>query len=529
MEILPGIAECKRLAGDLRDAGNGFADQCCMAIIQAVLALVSRSLGRITSAIFGWAVVALFGQTSDREQTLLSALVGAAAAWPILLLGVAFPKIAVFVLGFVPLPTWVPTWVVRVAWIVLAAAVPLAVGLTMAMRHRTVSALEPMATNGRPAARESAVTRVLRGFPITIAIAAAFLVVFVTVPVLRVISFVRRRIDLHIPLITDASHYPAIAAKTAGVLNEYGFTVHEAEPGWWMTVPSRILRSLGGPVFREYVPERLAYFAGERLEASLYPNALLLSGSEQDTAWAHGVVVEALTPEPALQTFDPRAQALERQIKRIWSVYRENPTAHARSTALSRRLIDIARDIRYLPVPYDEWQVVYREALQLSRALGGEEQLLAATSPERDGRFDGSNGGDSDMESLRNGSSARELSNRALIGEITEKVSMLARKELELAKTEIRADLKTELATIKALGVAAIAALIGVNLILVAPILALALVIPGWLAALLVGGAILVTAAIVGYIGWRHQVKTPLPLTRQTLQEDMRWVQERLA
>jgi len=36
---------------------------------------------------------------------------------------------------------------------------------------------------------------------------------------------------------------------------------------------------------------------------------------------------------------------------------------------LSRRLAGIARDIRHLQVPYDESQVVYREALQLGRAL----------------------------------------------------------------------------------------------------------------------------------------------------------------
>ena len=131
------------------------------------------------------------------------------------------------------------------------------------------------------------------------------------------------------------------------------------------------------------------------------------------------------------------------------------------------------------------------------------------------------------MESLR--ISPRELSNRALIKEITGNVSILAKKELELAKAEVRADLKAELATIKALGMAAIAALIGVNLLLVAPILALALAIPGWLAALVVGGAIVVTAVIIGYIGWRRHVRGPLPLTRQTLKEDMRWVKERFA
>jgi hypothetical protein len=45
-----------------------------MAIVQAVLALISRSLGSILSALFGWAVVALFGQTSPREKAWLQGL-----------------------------------------------------------------------------------------------------------------------------------------------------------------------------------------------------------------------------------------------------------------------------------------------------------------------------------------------------------------------------------------------------------------------------------------------------------------------
>ena len=49
------------------------------------------------------------------------------------------------------------------------------------------------------------------------------------------------------------------------------------------------------------------------------------------------VLVEALTTAPALQTFDPGAQDIERQIHRVWSVYRENPRAHTRAAALSRK------------------------------------------------------------------------------------------------------------------------------------------------------------------------------------------------
>ena len=58
----------------------------------------------------------------------------------------------------------------------------------------------------RPAAREPALKRLLRGFPATIGIAAAFVVVL-TVPALRVMSLVRRRVDLQVPLVTDRDSY----------------------------------------------------------------------------------------------------------------------------------------------------------------------------------------------------------------------------------------------------------------------------------------------------------------------------------
>jgi hypothetical protein len=257
-----------------------------MAVIQAVFALISRSLGRITSSIFGWAVVALFGQTDPGEKTWLSALVGAAAAWPVLLFGIAMPKIATFVLGFVPLPDWIPEWTVRLVWIGLAVVIPLAVGLTMAIRRPRGTALSGVTP---PAAQEPALTRLLRGFPTTIGIAAAFLVVFVTVPALRVVSLVRRRVDVQVPLVTDRDNYHPVALEVAQVLTSHRFPVREAKPGWWMTLPSHILLRLGGPAFRDHIPERLAYFRGDRLEVALYPNGLLLRGSAQHTAWAHGI------------------------------------------------------------------------------------------------------------------------------------------------------------------------------------------------------------------------------------------------
>jgi hypothetical protein len=42
-----------------------------MAILQSLLALISRSAGKILNAVFGWAVRALFGRASETQRTLL--------------------------------------------------------------------------------------------------------------------------------------------------------------------------------------------------------------------------------------------------------------------------------------------------------------------------------------------------------------------------------------------------------------------------------------------------------------------------
>jgi hypothetical protein len=504
-----------------------------MAVIQAVLALVSRSLGKVVAALFGWAVVALFGQTSPREKIWLSILVGGAAAWPILLLGVAWPRVATAVLAFVPLPATVPSWSVRLVWILLAALVPFAVGVAVAARAG--SPRSPFPGTMAPAdlrieeREESTLLRLARGIPITIAIAVSFFLVFVTVPMQRIASMVRRRLDVHVPLVTDARAYQVVAAEIAATLNRHNFAVAARKPPWWLTAPSRLLLGLGGPSFREYIPERLAYFRGRRLDIVLYPSGLLLRGREQDTAWAHGVVVEALSDAPAYQTFDPRAQDVERQIRNVWRAFQRNPRAHQASRWLQTRFGEIAHDIRELPVSYDEWQIVYRQALQLGRALGCERQLLetqpstgneATTQPEEALMVKNGHG-----DSIR----VHSVPTRDLVSGIVSKATLLARKEVELVKAEIKADLQTHISMVKSLAIAALFAVLGLNVLLVAAVFALAPYVAPWLAALVLGGALVAAGVVLGYVGWARRVVNPLALTRKTLREDLQWAKEHLA
>jgi hypothetical protein len=335
-----------------------------MALLQAILTLISRSAGKILNAVFGWAVRALFGQPSAKEQPFLTGVVAAAAAWPVLLLGIAFPKVAAMLVAFVPFHNRAPAWVIRVVWLALALFVPMIVGVVVASKA-------PLGSM-----RASFWKRLARGWPITIGLAAAFLVMFVTVPALKLVSLVRGQKQEQVPLVTHSSAYHDVAALVVAALGRHGIQLRAEKPGWWVWVPTAILLKMGGDAFRGYVPDRLEYFRGDNLEASLYPNGLLLRGSKQKVARAHGLVSEALSHSEALQTMDPQAQELEKRIHSLWDVFDRDPIGNVGAEPLRRAVERLAHDLSEAEVPFEDWQVLYRELLQLDRDLSGQPPLI---------------------------------------------------------------------------------------------------------------------------------------------------------
>ncbi|MGC3997526.1 MAG: phage holin family protein [Anaeromyxobacter sp.] len=125
----------------------------------------------------------------------------------------------------------------------------------------------------------------------------------------------------------------------------------------------------------------------------------------------------------------------------------------------------------------------------------------------------------------------RGLPTRDLVTELAKKASALARKEVELAKAELRHDLRAEVKMASGLGVAGLCAILTLQLMLTALVLALmeAGVLPGWAAALIVGAVVLAIGTGVGLWGWARRVRQPLGTTRDSLQRNVRWAKEQIA
>jgi hypothetical protein len=88
-----------------------------------------------------------------------------------------------------------------------------------------------------------------------------------------------------------------------------------------------------------------------------------------------------------------------------------------------------------------------------------------------------------------------------LIKAMSADLSRLVRDEIQLAQSEISAKVKQAGVGVGAFGGAGVLALYGLAVLIAAAVLGLALVVPAWLAALIVGVVVLAIAGVVALVG----------------------------
>jgi hypothetical protein len=116
-----------------------------------------------------------------------------------------------------------------------------------------------------------------------------------------------------------------------------------------------------------------------------------------------------------------------------------------------------------------------------------------------------------------------------LIKAMSADLSRLVRDEIQLAQTEISAKVKQAGVGAGAFGGAGVLALYGIAVLIAAAVLGLALVLPPWLAALIVGVVVLAIAGVVALVG-KKKVSEAAPVvperTVASVKEDVAEIKE---
>ena len=330
-----------------------------MAIIGSVFAMVGRFAGRLLNSALGWATLLLFGKVEGRKQTILLVIALASLVWILTVVGVLVPDIGAFLLAFVPVPDGVAEDWVRLAMLALALAIPLLVG---------VAAIYVTQADRRPKGF-GLVTGVLRGYPFTLVLALTIAILAGVSVARKVRSLSKRWEDAHVPVVVKPGGYERVLDDLRGVLDRSGLPVQTRPAPSIISLPPRMLDAVAGRSLGSLVPDRLMMLTGDDLEVLVYPSDVAISGSKAAMARARAGIAIELTESPAYMTTSAEAQRVEDATAELAG----RDGQRLPPTEWRRRLRELDPRIATLAVPFDEWETVYRQRLQVERDLLADE------------------------------------------------------------------------------------------------------------------------------------------------------------
>ena len=347
-----------------------------MAILGSVFAMVGRFAGKLLNAVLGWATLLLFGKVSGNKQTVLLLVALGSLLWVVTVVGILVPDIGTFLLAFVPVPDFIDENVVRLIMLGLAIAIPLLVG---------VAAIYLTEAERRPKGA-TLIVAVLRGYPFTLVLALTIVVLGAVSLVRKLRSMYQRWEDAHVPVVVKPGGYDRVLEDLESVLDDAGLDVARKPAPAVVSMPPRLLDKVAGRALGGLVPDRLMLLVGRELEILVYPSDVAISGTKAATARARAAIASALTEAPAYMTMSAESQRIEDEIR---AAAAPPGTAIDRGALHARieRLRALDERIARLTVPFDEWETVYRERLQVERDLVVADAASVdrtASLPERD-------------------------------------------------------------------------------------------------------------------------------------------------
>jgi hypothetical protein len=343
-----------------------------MAILAALLAFGSRFAGKILTTALGWASTLLFGRVPADRQPFLLGITFGSVIWLVLLGGVLFPDLGTFLLVLVPPQDFVPEWVIRLAMLIGALTVPAVVGILVAL-------LRPADERTPRVIAES----IARGYPLTVLLAVLLLFLAGLAIWRKGTSLARGWTDAHVPIVVTAGAYDQVAADLDAAVTAAGLEVEPKPAPATMSAPAKWLARAAGQSSAVLVPDRMIQLDGKDLDILIYPMDLLIAGKPRLVARARAAMASRLTTTAAHLTISAEAQAIEDRLTGL--IRRPGDRADARpryDERVEATLTSIDEELASVDIQYEEWEVLYRQRLQVERDLRAgamaEETVLGA-------------------------------------------------------------------------------------------------------------------------------------------------------
>jgi hypothetical protein len=322
--------------------------------LPVVLVLAWQAVSRSASFALGWATSLYFGQVPGRQGRILSVISLLSAAWVVVLVGFALPITA--------------GWTLETLGVIdrnftVGPTVALGLAAAIVLAPPVVAAAAVIGEFDGERSIGGWLSRLPVSYPATLMLGVAVLMMVAITPVLLVQRWRRKRQFLQVPLVmsegTDDDDLLEAVRTALHAIDVDDVEVRQAHgiKTWPMRAVAFAARHLLGAVVRGQPMELTA----DGMELYAYATNVSIVGEAEDAYRARAAVARELALTGAHLTWSDDAQALERRLDEA------NRAANGDVAELRRRLDELQAEIDRSSLNTEEWNVLYRERLQIEQ------------------------------------------------------------------------------------------------------------------------------------------------------------------
>jgi hypothetical protein len=170
--------------------------------------------------------------------------------------------------------------------------------------------------------------------------------------------------------VIEPGKYDEVAADLDRALDAAGLEVEPTTAPAAMSKPATWLAAVAGSSASSLVPEKLIQLDGRDLDILIYPMDLLISGKPALVARARAAMASRLTTSAAHLTVSAEGQSIEDRLAALARPPTATPDHPPRfDDAAAAEFQAIDEQLSKLEIPYEEWEILYRQRLQVERDL----------------------------------------------------------------------------------------------------------------------------------------------------------------
>lgn len=328
-----------------------------MAALIAVLSTaILNSLGRIAAFLFSWAMVGFFGKMPPKRQYILAGISLMSILWIVFAFSIFFPEITqfLFLLNKNLGSPRVKELIQRFAFM-LVILLPFLIGFASLF-----------VDNKPPDTLKGKAIQVAKGWIIAPGFAVGIVLMMVTSVVMIAVTYLKRLKTEHVPIKLKEGGYETVMHDIRDALTQNDLPVRETEMPWLLKPPVIVMGFLAKSLVEGLVTPEAKMLSGDNgLNIVVHPTDMIIAGPKSIAAQARAVITQRVPFTQAYLTWEEKSQQFEDRITTLYHKWHDQPVGKDGREEQLLEIETLKGDLHSQDMPFDQWEVVYRELLQL--------------------------------------------------------------------------------------------------------------------------------------------------------------------